>query len=484
MATETGFSSIAGTIAQGQVWSGREDEEEKGEQIDFKMVTFSLGGKDYAVDIMKVKEIAKFSGFTFVPNTMHFVRGVYNLRGEIISVIDLRLMFGVSIEEQTQNNESGLIVRVDDHLLGVVVDSVDRVVGISSSQVQPPHPIFADVNIQYISGVVEHEDRLYILLDVDRIFAREEGQGESSGFAAEAPQRSSIPQSRERSVGTGAAERGTAAEATRGAGAAEEPAEAETSGGSTGELAASDVSFVAEALAAFKTFYRGPINEDWLTRRFEEWRAERSRAGKEVQLRTEEDAVAFVRPFFSPYTEAFWGEDYLEQVERILPDEGSLGSTINVWNPGCGKGYETYSLAVLLSKTYPNRRIKIWASDIDLLSISTAPNLVFPRTSIPDYYRDFIVEGKNGFSFNEVIKELILFEYHDVLHENTVPEVSMIVSRDLLSILPPEGQNQVVSDFAGKLKTGGVIIPGMNEALDALSGWRSIGGAVNAFTPA
>ena len=182
MAADTGFSSIAGTIAQGQVWSGREDEEEKTEQVDFKMVTFSLGGKDYAVDIMKVKEIAKFSGITFVPNTMHFVLGVYNLRGEIISVIDLRRMFGVATEQQEKDQESGLIVRVDEHLLGVVVDTVDRVVGISSSQIQPPHPIFADVNIQYISGVVEHEDRLYILLDVDRIFARGEATNETPGF--------------------------------------------------------------------------------------------------------------------------------------------------------------------------------------------------------------------------------------------------------------------------------------------------------------
>jgi len=66
---------------------------------DFKMVTFSLGGKDYGIDIMKVKEIAKFSQFTYVPNTPPFVRGVYNLRGEIISIIDLRLFFPSTCRE-------------------------------------------------------------------------------------------------------------------------------------------------------------------------------------------------------------------------------------------------------------------------------------------------------------------------------------------------------------------------------------------------
>ncbi len=61
--------------------------------IDFKMVTFSLAGKDYSVDIMYVKEIAKASRFTYVPNTMPFVLGVYNLRGDIIPIIDLRIFF-------------------------------------------------------------------------------------------------------------------------------------------------------------------------------------------------------------------------------------------------------------------------------------------------------------------------------------------------------------------------------------------------------
>ena len=65
----------------------------RADKVDFKMVTFSLAGKEYGVDIMSVKEIAKAARFTYVPNASTFVRGVYNLRGEIISVIDLRIFF-------------------------------------------------------------------------------------------------------------------------------------------------------------------------------------------------------------------------------------------------------------------------------------------------------------------------------------------------------------------------------------------------------
>ena len=80
-----------------------EENEKKIATVDFKMVTFSLSGKDYAIDIMSVKEIAKAGRFTYVPNTAPFVLGVYNLRGEIIPIIDLRLFFNIEVEERSDN---------------------------------------------------------------------------------------------------------------------------------------------------------------------------------------------------------------------------------------------------------------------------------------------------------------------------------------------------------------------------------------------
>jgi len=67
-----------------------------------------------------------------------------------------------------------LILRLEEHVFGVVVDNIDKVVGIHSSSIQPPHPIFGDINIKYIHGVVENQNRLYIILDVVRIFAQKE----------------------------------------------------------------------------------------------------------------------------------------------------------------------------------------------------------------------------------------------------------------------------------------------------------------------
>ena len=143
----------------------------KESSIDFKMVTFTLAGKDYGIDIMKVKEISKAGKFTFVPNSAPYVKGVYNMRGDIISVIDLRIFFNQPAKQAGKNDlESMIIVRLEDHVIGIIVDEIDKVVGISSESVQPPHPLFGDINIKYISGIAENNNHLYVILDVDAIF--------------------------------------------------------------------------------------------------------------------------------------------------------------------------------------------------------------------------------------------------------------------------------------------------------------------------
>src|SRR5512138_354201 len=136
------------------------------EKIDFKMITFALAGKDYGIDIMSVKEIAKAGRFTYVPNAAPFVRGVYNLRGEIISIIDLRTMFHLPSERREEDAvENLLILSVVGQTFGIIVDVIDKVVGISRASIQPPHPIFGDINIKYIRGIVENLSKLYIILD-------------------------------------------------------------------------------------------------------------------------------------------------------------------------------------------------------------------------------------------------------------------------------------------------------------------------------
>jgi purine-binding chemotaxis protein CheW len=436
-----------------------EEQQEALENIDFKMVTFSLAGKDYGIDIMKVKEIAKDTDFTYVPNTAPFVRGVYNLRGDIISIIDLRVMFNLPVEERPAGElENIIILRLDSGIIGVIVDSTDKVIGISSETIQPTHPLFGDINVKYISGVVENDNRLYIILDVERIFTTEEA----------------MPAEQTRAFAGGP---------EPGAGAAEKP-EAEASAAakvqSEKETTALQLNFIKETLATFKKFYVTELNEQWVKARLTEWRKLRESQGRDIQLKSVEEANEFLRPFYSNYTGRLLGEEYINEIKSVLPQ--TEAKTVSAWNPGCGKGYESYSLAGILRDSFSESRIKIWANDNDLLSISSAPGLYFDITEVAPTLRKYLVEGNNGHQFSGEIKESILFEYHDILHQNPFPAVDVIMARDVLSFLQPQDQQKIVTEFEEKLKPNGIVIVGENEIL-AGAGWTRLesSGRVVAF---
>ncbi|MCK5736517.1 MAG: chemotaxis protein CheW, partial [Spirochaetaceae bacterium] len=275
-------------------------------RIDFKMVTFTLAGKDYGIDIMKVKEISKASKFTFVPNAAPFVKGVYNLRGDIISVIDMRIFFNLPAQDSKGVTENMIILRLDNHVISVIVDSIDKVVGISSDNIQPPHPLFGDINIKYISGVVENEGRLYVILDVERILGDDEQNTTKTEESSSVPSfttTSSTQQSSTVSTVTNAVKEDV------------------------------DIGFIEETLITFLSFHSSPVNQEWIRNRFNSWKAKR---GGDVQLADEHDAEAYLSPFSSPFSGTFWNSDYAEKIASFLPAEHS--GNFYVWNPGCESG--------------------------------------------------------------------------------------------------------------------------------------------------
>ena len=419
--------------------------------IDFKMITFSLAEKDYAIDIMKVKEIAKANNFTYVPNTAPFVLGVYNLRGDIIPIIDLRIFFNIPIKQRAKDTiESMVIINVDDQIFGIVVDRIDKVVGVSKTAIQSPHPIFGDINIKYIYGVVENAGQLYILLDVDRIFStRTITETKNMAVEEEAP----LPAAAAMKTGT-------------------------MDGTKSND--ALDIRFIGDTLAAFDQFYASPVNAAWLEKRYYEWRD--TRVASDIQIQTEEQAREFLSNFLSPDTHRFWSDTYMNTVLTALPDSDSR--IITVWNVGCDSGYETYSFAVLLKQKYPRATIRIYANDADLLAISNAPMLTVPEDQVINRFKPYLVKGVNDlYSFNQEIKDMILFEYHDCLHQNTVPDVDIILARDVLSFIKAEKQNILLEEFRDKLKTTGIVILGANEMMPKQSGWmRQVMGDITTFS--
>jgi len=423
-----------------------DEKKERSDKIDFKMVTFSLAGKEYGIDIMNVKEIANAGRFTYVPNAAPFVRGVYNLRGDIISIIDLRTMFHLPAERKDDDAlESLLILRVEDHAFGVIVDNIDKVVGVSRAGIQPPHPIFGDINVKYIKGIIENQGKLYIILNVEKLFAPK---------SEEAPAEALAPVAR------------TVAAAAADASRTRDPGAARVDSGDV------NADFVRETLFAFKRFGVSDVNEEWFKARYGEWSS--SRKATDIQLKEQTEADKFLETFYSPCTGELWSEAYADAVVAALP--GFESKSINVWNPGCGKGYETYSLAVALRRAYPEARIKIWANDSDLLAISMAPNMVFTPENVPEMYRGLMVKGRNGFTFEQSIRDSIFFEFHDVMNSNPVPPVDIVLCRDTVSFLSAADQNKLLADFSDKAKHGGAVILGLNERMP-MDGWNRSGEA-------
>mgnify|MGYP001348793650 CR=1 FL=1 len=142
-----------------------------------KYLTFMLCGESYGVEILKVQEIIGMMNVTRVPRTPAFVRGVINLRGKVIPVVDLRLKFDMEAKEDTERT-CIIVVQVvcgDDRItMGAIVDEVSEVMDLSAAQIEEPPSFGASVNTDFIMGVGKVDRRVVMLLDVDRVLSHGE----------------------------------------------------------------------------------------------------------------------------------------------------------------------------------------------------------------------------------------------------------------------------------------------------------------------
>jgi len=143
------------------------------ENKEEKFLTFVLGQEEYGLEILKVREIISVMEITEVPQVPDFIKGVINLRGKVIPVIDLRLKFGMPPIEY--NRETCIIVvNVKDLLLGIVVDTVAEVLAISKDDIDPAPTFGGSIKTEFILGIGKIKDKVKILLDIDKVLSIEE----------------------------------------------------------------------------------------------------------------------------------------------------------------------------------------------------------------------------------------------------------------------------------------------------------------------
>ncbi len=138
-----------------------------------QFLTFDLAKEYYAVDILKVQEIKGYTTITHIPNTPDYVKGVLNLRGTIVPIIDLRLKFGMGPTEPTSFTVV-VVVNVRNRVMGFLVDAVSDVLDLPTKDIQPPPELGNKVDISFVAGIGSCDDHLVTLLNIDRVLSEEE----------------------------------------------------------------------------------------------------------------------------------------------------------------------------------------------------------------------------------------------------------------------------------------------------------------------
>ncbi len=141
---------------------------------ELQLVVFKLGKEEYGVDIAKVQEIVRIQEITHIPQAPPFVEGIVNLRGQIIPIIDLKKRFNLECKEGDEKEKRVIVVNIGGQIIGIVVDNVSEIIRIPKDKVEPPPPIVAGIESEYIDGVGKLDKRLIILLNIEKILTEKE----------------------------------------------------------------------------------------------------------------------------------------------------------------------------------------------------------------------------------------------------------------------------------------------------------------------
>lgn len=143
-----------------------------------QLVSFVLADEEYGVEVLKVREIIRMPSITKMPNTPQYVEGIINLRGKVIPIISMRKRFG-QMESENNSHTRIIIMDVANGQTGFIVDGVSEVIRVHSSEIQPPPSMVLSGGIgqEFITGVINHAERLLVIMNIDLMFSNDEHEG-------------------------------------------------------------------------------------------------------------------------------------------------------------------------------------------------------------------------------------------------------------------------------------------------------------------
>lgn len=149
------------------------DSLEQGIETAGEYLTFVLGNEEYGIEILKVQEIRGYDSVTRIANTPQFIKGVINLRGTIVPIVDLRLRFNLGDVEYNEFTVV-IILNVGLRVVGIVVDGVSDVITLQSTQIKPVPDLVSTIDTQYLIGLGTIEDRMLILVNIEKLMTSQD----------------------------------------------------------------------------------------------------------------------------------------------------------------------------------------------------------------------------------------------------------------------------------------------------------------------
>lgn len=140
-----------------------------------ELLTFTLGGEEYGIDILKVQEIRGYDAVTAIANTPDFIKGVINLRGIIVPIVDMRIKFRLGNAEYDQFTVV-IILNVANRVVGMVVDGVSDVITLTPEQIRPAPEFGSAIDTQYVMGLGTVDERMLILVDIEKLMSSQDMQ--------------------------------------------------------------------------------------------------------------------------------------------------------------------------------------------------------------------------------------------------------------------------------------------------------------------
>lgn len=154
---------------------------EENSQGSQEFLVFTLGEEDYAIDILKVQEIRGYENVTRIANTPEFMKGVTNLRGVIVPIVDLRIKF--NLENVEYNDQTVVIVlNIGERVVGIVVDSVSDVTTLKDDQIKPPPEFSTTLSTEYLTGLGSIGDTMLVIVDIQKLLTSDEMELMSSSM--------------------------------------------------------------------------------------------------------------------------------------------------------------------------------------------------------------------------------------------------------------------------------------------------------------